>query len=394
MPTKNEKDRRRREKRSSGMTTTTGTGSTRHLRKRTDSTDPTQTSAYHRWRRYLPWPATTKGMSEKNCSTTVVEAFRRPYIPCLLKPQRTKFMTYCCKIILISKLYLSIYLLFNLSNKDMKNHYRHTMQDTSPSMSWHMKALPLKVMGPRIAASIMPTLYMGNLVMSWKGGSTKNYPKTCRRHSRGPWTLNPGSLQSSTYIPGKSMRSATLMSAVTIKRLRSMRLNMSNTLTIKVRIMILIIKRTEVTAIAIQTDLTTTRTAPTTATTPPTETSGTTTSMTEIPSNVEVTLKGPVNQDQLAKIKEILKNPRIYKDKLPKNQYPMSGQYAKSFNKFHPKIVEVNEVIIDDVICYGMHLKKSEPEIAETINIYKAFSNDTYYSPEQQATDPPQQEDQ
>ena len=30
---------------------------------------------------------------------------------------------------------------------------------------------------------------------------------------------------------------------------------------------------------------------------------------TEIPSNVEVTLKGPVNQDQLAKIKEILKNP-------------------------------------------------------------------------------------
>ena len=40
---------------------------------------------------------------------------------------------------------------------------------------------------------------------------------------------------------------------------------------------------------------------------------------TEIPSNIEVTLKGPVNQDQLAKIKEILKNPRIYKDKLPKN---------------------------------------------------------------------------
>ena len=32
---------------------------------------------------------------------------------------------------------------------------------------------------------------------------------------------------------------------------------------------------------------------------------------TEVPSNVEVILKGPVNQDQLAKIKEILKNPWI-----------------------------------------------------------------------------------
>ena len=46
---------------------------------------------------------------------------------------------------------------------------------------------------------------------------------------------------------------------------------------------------------------------------------------TEMPSNVQVTLKEPVNQDQLAKIKEILKNPRIYKDKLPKNQYPALG---------------------------------------------------------------------
>ena len=57
---------------------------------------------------------------------------------------------------------------------------------------------------------------------------------------------------------------------------------------------------------------------------------------TEIPSNIEVTLKGPVNQDQLAKIKEILKNPRIYKDKLPNNKYPALGEYAKSFNKFCP----------------------------------------------------------
>ena len=84
-----------------------------------------------------------------------------------------------------------------------------------------------------------------------------------------------------------------------------------------------------------------------------------------------MTLKGPVNQDQLAKIKEILKNPRIYKDKLPKNQYPALGEYAKSFNKFCPKKVKVNEVTVDDVICYGMHLKKSEPKMAEAIDIIR-----------------------
>ena len=179
--------------------------------------DPTQISAYHGWRRYSPWPTTTKGMPEKNCSTTVVEAFRRHSIPWPLKPQRTKFTIYCCKITQVSKLCPSIYLLFNLSYKDLKSHYTHTMQDTSHSMSWHMKALPLKVMGPKLAASIMPTLYMGNLVMRWKGGSTRGYLKTYRRHSRGLWTLNPGSSPSSAYIQGKSMRSTTLMSAVTIR---------------------------------------------------------------------------------------------------------------------------------------------------------------------------------
>ena len=109
---------------------------------------------------------------------------------------------------------------------------------------------------------------------------------------------------------------------------------------------------------------------------------------TEIPSNVEVTLKGPVNQDQLMKIKEILKNPQIYKDKVQKNQYPASGEYAKCFSKFCPKKVEVNEVTVDDVIHYGMHLKKSEPEMAEAINIYKALGDDTYYRPEKQPADP------
>ena len=114
---------------------------------------------------------------------------------------------------------------------------------------------------------------------------------------------------------------------------------------------------------------------------------------TEIPSNVEVTLKGPVNQDQLAKIKEILKNPWIYKDKVQKNQYPASGEYAKSFNKFHPKKVEINEATVDDAIHSGMHLKRSETEIAEAMDIYKALGDDTYYGLEEQSADPPQQED-
>ena len=222
--------------------------------------DPTQTSAYHGWRRSLPWSVTTKGMQENNCSTTVVGVFRRPCIPCPLKPQRMKFRIYFCKITPISKPNLSAYPLFNQSNKNPRSHYRHTMQGISCSLSWHMKALPLKVMGPKLAASIMPTLYMGNLVTRWKGGSTRGYLKTCKRHLRGQWTLNPESSPSSAYIPGKSMRPTTSTSAVTINSSRSMRLNMSEIQIIQVRIMIQIIKRTKITTIAIPTALTTTRT--------------------------------------------------------------------------------------------------------------------------------------
>ena len=71
--------------------------------------------------------------------------------------------------------------------------------------------------------------------------------------------------------------------------------------------MIQITKRTKITTITNPTALTTARTAPTTATRPQMETSGTTRRVTTQRSNIEVTLKGPVNQDQLAKIKEILK---------------------------------------------------------------------------------------
>ena len=107
-----------------------------------------------------------------------------------------------------------------------------------------------------------------------------------------------------------------------------------------------------------------------------------------------MTLKGPVNQDQLVKIKEILKNPQIYKDKVQKNQYPALGEYTKSFNKFHPKKVEIDEATVDDAICFGMPLKRLEPEIAEAMDVYKVLSDDTYYRLEKQSADPPQQEDQ
>ena len=79
---------------------------------------------------------------------------------------------------------------------------------------------------------------------------------------------------------------------------------------------------------------------------------------------------------------------------MQKNQYPVSGEYAKSFNKLYPKKVEINEATVDDAIRFSMHLKRSEPEIAEAMDIYKALSNDTYYRLEEQSADPPQQEDQ
>ena len=50
------------------------------------------------------------------------------------------------------------------------------------------------------------------------------------------------------------------------------------------------------------------------------------------------------------KIKEILKNPWIYKDKVQKNQYPALGEYDKIFNKFCPKKMEINDATVDDTI--------------------------------------------
>ena len=189
----NAKGRKKNERRSTEMKQMTGTESTRCLKRSTGSMDPTWTSAYHGWRRYLPWPAPTREMPETNSSTTVVEVFRRPCIPCPQVFWRTKFVTFCCVITLISKLLPSVYLLLTLSNRNLKSRYRHTMQNTSPTMNWPTKASQSQATGPRLAAYTMPNLYMGSLAKNLKGGSTRGYLTICKMHLTGPWTLNPGS---------------------------------------------------------------------------------------------------------------------------------------------------------------------------------------------------------
>ena len=110
------------------------------------------------------------------------------------------------------------------------------------------------------------------------------------------------------------------------------------------------------------------------------------------PTNVQVTLTGPVNREQLFKIQEVLRHPSQYRDKLQPNEQPATGVYAKSFNKFCPKKVEVNEATIDEVVGLGRFMRKSDAEVAEAIDIYKALGDDIPYGSEDQSTEPPQQD--
>ena len=68
------------------------------------------------------------------------------------------------------------------------------------------------------------------------------------------------------------------------------------------------------------------------------------------------------------------------------------GEYAKSFNKFIPKKVEVNEATVNEVIGFGRFMKKSDAEVTEAIDLYKALGYDIPYGPEDQPTDPLQQD--
>ena len=110
------------------------------------------------------------------------------------------------------------------------------------------------------------------------------------------------------------------------------------------------------------------------------------------PTNVQVTLTGQVNWGQLFKIQEVLRHPSQYRDKLPPNEWPVRGEYTKSFNKFYPKKVEVNQATIDEVVGFGHFMKKSDAEVTEAINLYKALRDNISYGPEDQSTEPPHQD--
>ena len=94
----------------------------------------------------------------------------------------------------------------------------------------------------------------------------------------------------------------------------------------------------------------------------------------------------------MCKIHEILKNPKQYRDKLPKHLQPVTGEYAKNFNKFHPTKVEVNKATIDEVIDYYHFMKKSDAEMTEAIDLYKAQGDDIFYGPEEQPAESQQQD--
>ena len=106
---------------------------------------------------------------------------------------------------------------------------------------------------------------------------------------------------------------------------------------------------------------------------------------------MSVTLHGPVSKDQLYKIQEVLRHPSQYRDRIKPEDWPVKGEYATAFNKFRHKKVEVNEATVEETIKYGQFLRKSEEDIAEAIDIYKALGNETSYSPEE---DPKDQQDQ
>ena len=112
----------------------------------------------------------------------------------------------------------------------------------------------------------------------------------------------------------------------------------------------------------------------------------------EKPVNVSVMLNGPFSKEQLYKIQEVLRHPSQYRDRLKPEDRPVTGEYAKSFNKFCPKKAEVNEATVEEAIKFGQYLKRSEEDIAEAIDIYKSLGKDTFYEPEEESTAEPQEQ--
>ena len=115
----------------------------------------------------------------------------------------------------------------------------------------------------------------------------------------------------------------------------------------------------------------------------------------EKPVNVSVTLNGPVRKEKLYKIQEVLRHPSQYRDRLKPEDRPVTGEYAKSFNKFCPKKVEVSEATVEEAIKFGQYSKRSKADIAKAIDIYKSLGNDTFYGPkEKPMAEPQEQQDQ
>ena len=106
-------------------------------------------------------------------------------------------------------------------------------------------------------------------------------------------------------------------------------------------------------------------------------------------------MNGPVSKEQLYKIQEVLRHPSQYWDRLKPKDRPATGEYAKSFNKFCPKKVEINETTVEEAIKFGQYLKRSKEDIAEAIDMYKSLGNDTFYVPEEEPmAEPQEQQDQ
>ena len=103
-------------------------------------------------------------------------------------------------------------------------------------------------------------------------------------------------------------------------------------------------------------------------------------------------LNRPVSKEQLYKIQEVLRHPLQYWDRFKPEDQPATGEYAKSFNKFHPKKVEVNEATVEEAIKFGQYLKRSEEDIAKAIDIYKSLGNDTFYGPKEKPMAEPQEQ--
>ena len=63
-----------------------------------------------------------------------------------------------------------------------------------------------------------------------------------------------------------------------------------------------------------------------------------------------------------------------------------------NFNKFFPTKVKVNKATTDEVIDYGHFMKKSNAEMSEAIDLYKALGDDIFYGPQEQPAEPQQQD--